>query len=238
MLRRLRPRLTFANVCSVLALFIALSTGTAYAANTVFSHDIVDGEVKRPDIRNNAVNDAKVEDGSLLGTDLTFETITNAQIATDAVQATEIADNSIDGGEVVDGGLSALDLAVDAVGASEIASSAVGSSEILDGSVGTAEVATNSLTTADLLGADISGNISLTANAVANGRCEDIGVSVNGAQVGQAVLFTLKEAVPQGVYLTGTRVPSANIVTMKYCNFTGGTFPALTDIAVRVITFG
>ena len=55
MLARLRPRLTFANVCSFLALLIALGTGSAYAANTVFSTDIVDGEVKTADLDNNAV---------------------------------------------------------------------------------------------------------------------------------------------------------------------------------------
>ena len=55
MLARLRPRVTFANVCSFLALLIALGTGSAYAANTVFSTDIVDGEVKTADIANNAV---------------------------------------------------------------------------------------------------------------------------------------------------------------------------------------
>ena len=48
-------RLTFANVCSFLALLIALGTGSAYAANTVFSTDIVDGEVKTADLDNNAV---------------------------------------------------------------------------------------------------------------------------------------------------------------------------------------
>jgi hypothetical protein len=31
----LRRRLTFANVCSALALFVALGTGGAYAANTI-----------------------------------------------------------------------------------------------------------------------------------------------------------------------------------------------------------
>ena len=55
MIARFRSRLTFANVCSLLALLIALGTGSAYAANTVFSTDIVDGEVKTADIANNAV---------------------------------------------------------------------------------------------------------------------------------------------------------------------------------------
>ena len=52
---RLKSRLTFANVCSFLALLIALGTGSAYAANTVFSTDIVDGEVKSADIGSNQV---------------------------------------------------------------------------------------------------------------------------------------------------------------------------------------
>ena len=47
---RLKRSLTFANVCSFLALFVAVSTGGAFAANTVFSTDIVDGEVKTEDI--------------------------------------------------------------------------------------------------------------------------------------------------------------------------------------------
>ena len=54
----------------VLALFIALGTGGAYAANTVFSSDIVDGEVKSADIGNNEVRGADVKDKSLNGADL------------------------------------------------------------------------------------------------------------------------------------------------------------------------
>jgi hypothetical protein len=55
MVRRLLRGFTFAKVCSVLALTVALGTGTAYAANTVFSTDIVDGEVKAADIGANQV---------------------------------------------------------------------------------------------------------------------------------------------------------------------------------------
>ena len=63
MLARLRTRLTFANVCSFLALTIAIGTGGAYAANTVFSTDIVDGEVKAADIAKNAVRAPEIRDG-------------------------------------------------------------------------------------------------------------------------------------------------------------------------------
>jgi hypothetical protein len=52
-MRRIRRHLTFANVASAIALFVAISGGTAVAlsgTNTVFSDDIVDGQVKSPDL--------------------------------------------------------------------------------------------------------------------------------------------------------------------------------------------
>jgi hypothetical protein len=68
----------YANVTSTLALIVALG-GTAYAANTVRSSDIVNGQVKSADIASkgvknadlagNAVTSAKVKDGSLLKKD-------------------------------------------------------------------------------------------------------------------------------------------------------------------------
>lgn len=58
----------YANVTSTLALVVALS-GTAYAANTIRSGDIVNGQVKRADIANNAVTSGKVKNGSLLKKD-------------------------------------------------------------------------------------------------------------------------------------------------------------------------
>ena len=50
MLSRIRSRLTYANVVATLSLFLVLSGGTAVAltgSNTVFSDDIVNGQVKR-----------------------------------------------------------------------------------------------------------------------------------------------------------------------------------------------
>jgi predicted anti-sigma-YlaC factor YlaD len=59
MLAKLRPRSAY-DVMAALALFVALSTGGAYAANTVFSTDIVDGEVKTPDLANAGVTNGKL----------------------------------------------------------------------------------------------------------------------------------------------------------------------------------
>jgi hypothetical protein len=73
MLSALRARLTYANVMATVAVFIALG-GTSYAAialtkNSVKSKHIGKGQVKRPDIRKNAVNSAKVMNRSLVAAD-------------------------------------------------------------------------------------------------------------------------------------------------------------------------
>jgi hypothetical protein len=67
--------MTYANVASTLALVLALSGGAAYAANTIYSADIVDGQVKRPDIGANAVTSGKVGDDSLTGADILESTL-------------------------------------------------------------------------------------------------------------------------------------------------------------------
>ncbi|WP_309646799.1 hypothetical protein [Nocardioides sp.] len=64
-----RPSATFANVTSMLALLVAVSGG-AYAANTVRSSDIKNGQVKTADLANNAVTGKKVKNGSLKRADI------------------------------------------------------------------------------------------------------------------------------------------------------------------------
>jgi hypothetical protein len=61
---RIFGRGRYANVTSTMALIVALG-GTAYAANTIRSSDIVNGQVKRVDIANNAVTSGKVANNSL-----------------------------------------------------------------------------------------------------------------------------------------------------------------------------
>ena len=58
------------NVVGYVALFFALSLGTAWAShpggeNTISSADIIDGAVRNADIRNGAVNSPKVANDNL-----------------------------------------------------------------------------------------------------------------------------------------------------------------------------
>lgn len=64
MKKRLRPRLTYANVIATLALFLALGGGAAFAASQLGKNSVGAKQLKR-----NAVTGVKVKDGSLLARD-------------------------------------------------------------------------------------------------------------------------------------------------------------------------
>lgn len=95
MLRKLRAHLTFANVVSSLALFFALSTGTAYAVNTVRSSDIVDGQVMNPDLAANSVGTGKIINGTIRAEDLSAGAVTNTKIAANSIDSGKVADFSL-----------------------------------------------------------------------------------------------------------------------------------------------
>jgi hypothetical protein len=58
----------YANVTATLALVASLG-GTAYAANSIRSRDIVDGQVRRADLADGAVTSSKVRNNTLLRKD-------------------------------------------------------------------------------------------------------------------------------------------------------------------------
>jgi hypothetical protein len=61
----LRSHLTYANVVATLALLIAVGSGSAYAANQIFSSDIADNQVFSVDVRNDSL-----PGGGLTGADI------------------------------------------------------------------------------------------------------------------------------------------------------------------------
>jgi hypothetical protein len=83
MARRIRSRLTYANVAATAALFLTVSGGTAIALSGVNSvnsadiknssvdtQDLADGAVSRPKLRRNAVDASRVADNSLSAADI------------------------------------------------------------------------------------------------------------------------------------------------------------------------
>jgi hypothetical protein len=136
MLRELRRRLSYANVVSTLCLFLVVAGGTAYAANTVLSTDIVDGEVKTPDLANVAVTNAKVATNA----------VSAGKLASSAVTNGKIAGNAVTSGKVADGTLTGADIAVDSIGSADLAPGSVGTSELANESVSFAKIGLDAIT--------------------------------------------------------------------------------------------
>ncbi len=121
MLHTLRSRITYANVVATLALFVAVGTGGAYAANTVFSTDIVDGQVKSVDVGNNEIGSSDVKDNSLntfdvhsfLGVDVVDGTLASEDVANDSLTGDDVIEDSfaIGTNAIADGSLHDVDIA-------------------------------------------------------------------------------------------------------------------------------
>jgi hypothetical protein len=102
--QRFRKRLSFANVTSMIALFVALG-GTSYAAATLPRNSVGKGQ-----IRANAVGKSEAAPNSVGKSEVSTSSIGRSEIATNGVAASEIKANAIDSDEIADGGLQAADL--------------------------------------------------------------------------------------------------------------------------------
>ena len=110
MLAKLRPRSAY-DVIAAVALFIALATGTAYAANTIGSSDIIDGQVKTADLGADAVNSAKLANNQVKATDIGDGEVKSAEIANGQVQTAEIGANQVRGSHLLDATVTGADVA-------------------------------------------------------------------------------------------------------------------------------
>ena len=133
-----------------LALFLVIGGGTAYAANTVFSTDIVNGEVKSVDIGNGEVTTADIGNNQVRGAD----------VGPDQLNGSDVADQGLSGVDLLDSSVSSLDLATNSVGPEEVLDGAIGSEEIGDGAIGSGEVGDGAIRSAEvadglLRGADL-----------------------------------------------------------------------------------
>src|SRR5438067_4022237 len=89
LLRRLRPRVTFANVVSILALFVALG-GTTYAAATIGSNEI----------KTNAVLSRHIKNGQVKTNDLGDNSVNGPKLAHNAVSGAKVSDHSLTGSDI------------------------------------------------------------------------------------------------------------------------------------------
>lgn len=120
-----RPRLTYANVVSTLALFLTLGGSAAYAASKVHSGDIAP----------NAVKSANLAPGSVHTSKVFKRAITSGKLAVGAVRSNQIADGAVSSKQVGDGAIGSRQIEDGAVSSEQIGDGTIGSKQIGDGAV-------------------------------------------------------------------------------------------------------
>src|SRR3954453_4142843 len=95
MASRLRRKLTFANVCSFIALVVALGTGGAYAANTIGSDDIIDESIQSVDLKNGQVQTSDLGIGAVTSQKIANTAVTNGKIARGAVDSNSVLNEAL-----------------------------------------------------------------------------------------------------------------------------------------------
>jgi hypothetical protein len=117
----MKPRLSYANVVSTLALFVALTGASAYAASqlapksvgepqlrpgAVTADKIRKNAVTAPKIKAQAVKQGKIGDGSITAAKMTLNSVTAGSLAANAVTGEKIAPDAVTGEKVVESTLS------------------------------------------------------------------------------------------------------------------------------------
>jgi len=100
----------------LIALFLVLSGGSAWAldgSNTVFSDDIVNGEVKSADLGPNSVGSGKINDGGVHLPDLAGGSVDSAKVVNSSIGNLDLAGNSVNTPKVVNDSLFGVDIRED-----------------------------------------------------------------------------------------------------------------------------
>jgi hypothetical protein len=90
MLARVRSHLTYSNVMSTIACFGVLAGGTAYAANTIGSDDVINDSLLSEDVKN----------GALRGVDVAPDTIGSTRVVDESLQGADVKNGSLTGGDI------------------------------------------------------------------------------------------------------------------------------------------
>jgi hypothetical protein len=92
--------LSYANVMSTLCLVLVICSGTALAAGTIRSRDIVNGQVKAADLGRQQVTAAKIRDRSVGASKLATGAVTGTTVLDGSLTAADLAGADVEGGGI------------------------------------------------------------------------------------------------------------------------------------------
>ena len=107
---RRRPKLTYANVVSTLALFVAISGAGAYAAG-----QLAPKSVGEPELRPGAVTAEKLRKNAVIAPKIKALAVKQGKIANGAVSAAKLGDGAVGGEKLAEGAVTTSKLANGAV---------------------------------------------------------------------------------------------------------------------------
>lgn len=117
----MRPKLTYANVVSTLALFIALTGASAYAASKIADKSVGEPQLRpgavtadkirknavtAPKIKEGAIKQGKIANGSITAAKMSADSISNGSLQSGSVTNEKIAPETITGDKIVESTLS------------------------------------------------------------------------------------------------------------------------------------
>ena len=215
---------------STLCLVLVLTGGVAYAANTVFSSDIVNGEVKSIDIGTNEVTGADIDNGTVASADLANDSVNVNKVTTGAVRTAEVADGQVQSADVLDNSITGADVDASTLNAAGDLSGPLSNLQIGARTIGRSELASGAPQGCCVLS-------DFEYSVPANG-CTTKTYGHEFADLGEVwIPFPESKDIGTGVYLEPTVVAHPGEVILKICNSTNSavTIPFGTFFQNRLI---
>ena len=140
-----------------LALFVALGTGTAWAANEYTGDNIVNGSLTSADYKNDDIRGEDVRDEGLTNADILDGTLLGGDIRNGTLGTNDYGDNSIDTLDITNATITGNDIAAASITGGRLAPNGITTGHIADGEVYSADIRDQTITGADIDEAQVNG---------------------------------------------------------------------------------
>jgi hypothetical protein len=165
---RRRPKLTYANAMSTLAVFLVLAGGTALAAG------LPKGSVNSASVKNGSLRSADLADRrAVRGVDVADGSLTAADLGDRSLGGRDLADGSVSGEDLARGTVGGVDFGTKAIGLSDLGPGAVDRAKVADGGLAGTDVGTLTVTGPDILESSL-GNVPDSARLSGRGSSQFI----------------------------------------------------------------
>jgi hypothetical protein len=173
-MKKIRGKLTYANVVATIALFLAVGGASAMAAS-----QLAKNSVGAKQLKSNAVTAAKIKTGAVTSPKVAAGAIGAAQLANGAVGTSALGNGAVTDGKLADGAVSTAKLLDGSVTGGKLAAGSVGNGQLGSGSVSADKLGDGSVTTTKIPDG------SITENKLADHylNASTVGVPLAGANV-------------------------------------------------------